>query len=160
MDKLKKRGFTSPYLRPFVIARINPIRFSTSTEFDFDEVLGRMQKNADKFNVERSVRKTSFGRAVGRSKTTVRRCLEAFARAVACDGCRDVVCGGERRVFVEGSRLGRQWRIDAAAIAFAAGTAIRVRIEDGLLRRRFGPAFDEYRAQVPAFVPRLRFRSL
>ena len=54
VDKLKKRGFTSPYLRPFVVARINPIRFSTSTEFDFDEVLGRMQKNAAKFNVERN----------------------------------------------------------------------------------------------------------
>ena len=53
VDKLKKRGFTSPYLRPFVVARINPIRFSTSTEFDFDDVLGRMQKNAAKFNVER-----------------------------------------------------------------------------------------------------------
>ena len=53
VDKLKKRGFTSPYLRPFVVARINPIRFSTSTEFDFDEVAGRMQKNAAKFNVEK-----------------------------------------------------------------------------------------------------------
>jgi ParB family transcriptional regulator, chromosome partitioning protein len=53
VTRLKKRGFTSPYLRPFVVARINPIRFSTSTEFDFDDVLGRMQKNADKFNVER-----------------------------------------------------------------------------------------------------------
>ena len=53
VDKLKKRGFTSPYLRPFVVARINPIRFSTSTEFDFDDVLGRMQKNAAKFNVDR-----------------------------------------------------------------------------------------------------------
>jgi ParB family chromosome partitioning protein len=53
VDKLKKRGFTSPYLRPFVVARINPIRFSTSTEFDFDDVLARMQKNADKFNVEK-----------------------------------------------------------------------------------------------------------
>jgi len=51
--KLKKRGFTSPYLRPFVIARVNPIRFSTSTEFDFDDVLGRMLKAAVKFNVER-----------------------------------------------------------------------------------------------------------
>jgi ParB family chromosome partitioning protein len=51
--KLKKRGFTSPYLRPFVIARINPIRFSTSTEFDFDDVLGRMLKAAGKFNVDR-----------------------------------------------------------------------------------------------------------
>ena len=53
VDKLKKRGFTSPYLRPFVVARINPIRFSTATEFDFDDVLGRMQKNAAKFNVEK-----------------------------------------------------------------------------------------------------------
>jgi len=53
VGKLKKRGFTSPYLRPFVVARINPIRFSTSKDFDFDEVLGRMQKNSAKFNVDR-----------------------------------------------------------------------------------------------------------
>ena len=53
VDKLKKRGFTSPYLRPFVVARINPIRFSKSTEFDFDDVLERMGKGAAKFNVER-----------------------------------------------------------------------------------------------------------
>ena len=53
VEKLKKRGFTSPYLKPFVVARINPIRFSTSTEFDFDDVLGRMQKNAAKFNVDK-----------------------------------------------------------------------------------------------------------
>lgn len=53
VNKLKGRGFTSPYLRPFVVARINPIRFSKSTEFDFDDVLDRMKKNAQKFNVER-----------------------------------------------------------------------------------------------------------
>jgi ParB family chromosome partitioning protein len=53
VDKLKKRGFTSPYLKPFVVARINPIRFSKSTEFDFDDVMERTKKNADKFNVER-----------------------------------------------------------------------------------------------------------
>jgi ParB family chromosome partitioning protein len=53
VTKLKKRGFTSPYLRPFVVARINPIRFSKSTEFDFDDVMGRMQKSADKFNVDK-----------------------------------------------------------------------------------------------------------
>ena len=62
--KLKARGFTSPYLRPFVVARINPIRFSTSTEFDFDEVLGRMQKSAAKFNVEK-VRQEDVVRAGG-----------------------------------------------------------------------------------------------
>ena len=64
VNKLKKRGFTSPYLRPFVVARINPIRFSKSTEFDFDEVLGRMQKNAEKFNVDR-VRQEDVVRAGG-----------------------------------------------------------------------------------------------
>jgi ParB family chromosome partitioning protein len=53
VDKLKKKGLTSPYLRPFVVARINPIRFSKATEFDFDDVLGRMLKAAAKFNVER-----------------------------------------------------------------------------------------------------------
>jgi ParB family chromosome partitioning protein len=53
VDKLKKRGLTSPYLRPFVVARINPIRFSTSTEFEFDDVLRRMEKNANKFNVDK-----------------------------------------------------------------------------------------------------------
>jgi ParB family chromosome partitioning protein len=53
VDRLKKKGLTSPYLRPFVVARINPIRFSTSTEFDFDDVLDRMEKNAAKFNVDK-----------------------------------------------------------------------------------------------------------
>jgi ParB family chromosome partitioning protein len=62
--KLKKRGFTSPYLRPFVVARINPIRFSKSTEFDFDEVMDRMQKSADKFNVDR-IRQEDIVRAGG-----------------------------------------------------------------------------------------------
>jgi len=64
VDKLKKRGFTSPYLRSFVVARINPIRFSKSTEFDYDDVLGRMKKNAEKFNVER-VRQEDVVRAGG-----------------------------------------------------------------------------------------------
>ncbi len=53
VQKLKGRGFTSPYLRPFVVARINPIRFSTSTEFDVDEVLDKMHRSAAKFNVDK-----------------------------------------------------------------------------------------------------------
>jgi ParB family chromosome partitioning protein len=50
---LKGRGLTSPYLRPFVVARINPIRFSKAEAFDFDEVLEKMQKAAAKFNTDR-----------------------------------------------------------------------------------------------------------
>jgi hypothetical protein len=36
-----------------VVARVNPIRFSTSTEFDFDDVLERMQRATAKFKVDR-----------------------------------------------------------------------------------------------------------
>jgi ParB family chromosome partitioning protein len=53
IEKLKARGLTSPYLRPFVVARVNPIRFSTSTEFDFDDVLERMRRAAAKFKIDR-----------------------------------------------------------------------------------------------------------
>ena len=51
--RLKAKGLTSPYLRPFVVSRVNPIRFSTSTEFDFDDVLDRMQRAAVKFKIEK-----------------------------------------------------------------------------------------------------------
>src|SRR5258706_41581 len=51
--KLKGRGFTSPYLRSFVISRINPIRFSKATSFDFDEVLEKMSASVGKFNIDR-----------------------------------------------------------------------------------------------------------
>jgi ParB family chromosome partitioning protein len=50
---LKKKGLTSPYLKAFVVARINPIRFSKSTEFDFDEVIDKMTASARKFNVDK-----------------------------------------------------------------------------------------------------------
>jgi ParB family chromosome partitioning protein len=53
IEKLKARGLTSPYLRSFVVARVNPIRFSTSTEFDFDDVLDRMQRAASKFKIDK-----------------------------------------------------------------------------------------------------------
>ena len=53
IEKLKARGLTSPYLRPFVVARVNPIRFSTSTEFDFDDVLDRMARAASKFKIDK-----------------------------------------------------------------------------------------------------------
>jgi len=64
VEKLKKCGLTSPYLKPFVVARINPIRFSTSTQFDFDDVLRRMEANAAKFNVDR-IRQEDVVRAGG-----------------------------------------------------------------------------------------------
>jgi len=64
VDALKTRGLRSPYLKAFVVARINPIRFSKSTEFDFDEVIPKMTASAKRFNVER-VKQEDVVRAAG-----------------------------------------------------------------------------------------------
>ena len=53
VEKLKARGLTSPYLKPFVVARINFTRFSKATSFDFDETLDKIIASASKFNVDR-----------------------------------------------------------------------------------------------------------
>jgi ParB family transcriptional regulator, chromosome partitioning protein len=52
-NKLKARGLTSPYLKSFVVARVNPIRFSKASSFDFEEVIAKMLANAKKFNIEK-----------------------------------------------------------------------------------------------------------
>jgi ParB family chromosome partitioning protein len=64
VEALKAKGLTSPYLRAFVVARVNPIRFSKSTEFDFDEVIDKMTASAKKFNVEK-VRQEDVAKAGG-----------------------------------------------------------------------------------------------
>ena len=42
-----------------------------------------------------------------------------------------------------------------ASALFLLGTWIRIREEEKILRREFGPAFDEYARRVPAFIPGL-----
>jgi ParB family chromosome partitioning protein len=55
VDALKSKGLTSPYLKSFVVARINPLRFrpKDAAPLGFDEVLDRMTKTAGKLNVDR-----------------------------------------------------------------------------------------------------------
>ena len=53
VEKLKARGLTSPYLKPFVVARVNYTRFSKADSFDFDEALDKIIAGAQKFNVDR-----------------------------------------------------------------------------------------------------------
>jgi ParB family transcriptional regulator, chromosome partitioning protein len=55
VDALKKRGLSSPYLKSFVVARINPIRFrpKDAAPLSYNEVLERMTKAVDKFNPEK-----------------------------------------------------------------------------------------------------------
>jgi ParB family chromosome partitioning protein len=53
VDKLKARGLVSPYLRAFVVARINPLRWIQGDLPPLDEVLKTMRERAAKFNVEK-----------------------------------------------------------------------------------------------------------
>jgi ParB family chromosome partitioning protein len=53
VDRLKKRGFQSPYLRAFVIARINPLRFMKGKAPPVDTLLADMTKRARGMNVDR-----------------------------------------------------------------------------------------------------------
>jgi len=53
VEKLKARGLTSPYLKPFVVSRVNYTRFSKATSFDYDETLDKIIASAQKFNVDR-----------------------------------------------------------------------------------------------------------
>ncbi|HEY2905651.1 MAG TPA: ParB/RepB/Spo0J family partition protein [Vicinamibacterales bacterium] len=53
VEKLKEKGLTSPYLKPFVVSRVNYTRFSKATSFDFDETLEKIIASARKFNVDR-----------------------------------------------------------------------------------------------------------
>ncbi len=46
MEKLKERGFRSPYLRAFVVARINPLRFIKGEPPAVDDLLETMTKRA------------------------------------------------------------------------------------------------------------------
>ncbi len=51
--RLKAKGLMSPYLRTFVVARINPLRWIQGDLPPLEEVLKTMRERAAKFNVER-----------------------------------------------------------------------------------------------------------
>ena len=44
--RLKERGFESPYLKAFVVARVNPLRFMKGGAPPFDELFAQMTKRA------------------------------------------------------------------------------------------------------------------
>jgi ParB family chromosome partitioning protein len=44
--RLKERGFDSPYLKAFVVARVNPLRFMKGGAPPFDDLLAQMAKRA------------------------------------------------------------------------------------------------------------------
>jgi ParB family transcriptional regulator, chromosome partitioning protein len=61
---LKDRGFESPYLRAFVVARINPLRFKRGATAEFDETIDRMITAARRFDPAK-VKADQVARAAG-----------------------------------------------------------------------------------------------
>jgi ParB family transcriptional regulator, chromosome partitioning protein len=53
VKKLKERGLVSPYLRSFVVARINPLRWIKDEPPPLEEVLKTMRERVSKFNIEK-----------------------------------------------------------------------------------------------------------
>ena len=64
IKKLKDRGFVSPYLRAFVVARINPLRFMTGEPPALEDILKTMTQRAAKFNTEK-VKQEDLASAAG-----------------------------------------------------------------------------------------------
>jgi ParB family transcriptional regulator, chromosome partitioning protein len=55
VEALKAKGLTSPSLKSFVVARMNPIRFrpKDAPTLSFDDALERMMQAAQKFNPDK-----------------------------------------------------------------------------------------------------------
>jgi ParB family chromosome partitioning protein len=53
VEKLKARGLLSPYLKNFVVARVNFLRFKKGGEFDFDSTIDKMTASAKKMDTEK-----------------------------------------------------------------------------------------------------------
>jgi ParB family transcriptional regulator, chromosome partitioning protein len=61
---MKSRGLESPYLKAFVVARINPLRFSRSKNPGFDETIDKMLGSARRFDAGR-IRADQIARSGG-----------------------------------------------------------------------------------------------
>jgi len=65
--ELKEAGFQSSYLKGFVVARINPLRFKKAKkgeDFDFDETIAKMKDKAEAFDISK-VKETDIAASAG-----------------------------------------------------------------------------------------------
>ena len=62
--RLKEKGFDSPYLKNFVVARVNPLRFIKGEPPGFDELMETMTKRARGLKVD-SIKNEDVARTGG-----------------------------------------------------------------------------------------------
>jgi len=64
VDGLKAKGLVSPYLKNFVVARLNFLRFKPEGTAEFDSTIAKMREMAGKFKIE-SVKKEDLAKMGG-----------------------------------------------------------------------------------------------
>ncbi|MHB8872157.1 MAG: chromosome partitioning protein ParB [Myxococcaceae bacterium] len=64
VERLKARGLVSPYLKNYVVARVNFLRFKKGEGFDFDDTIAKMTASARKLDPE-SVKREDITRMGG-----------------------------------------------------------------------------------------------
>ncbi len=64
IEALRAKGFESPYLRAFVVSRINPLRFQRGAKAEFDATIAKMLDAARKFDAGK-VKSDQVARASG-----------------------------------------------------------------------------------------------
>lgn len=53
VQQLKEKGMESPYLRNFVVARLNPLRFKRGEKMSIDDALDKMAQAAQRFKTDK-----------------------------------------------------------------------------------------------------------
>ena len=53
VEALKARGLVSPYLKYFVVARVNFLRFKKDGDFEFDETIQKLLASTKKIDVSK-----------------------------------------------------------------------------------------------------------
>ena len=64
VGRLKERGLQNPYLKNFVVARVNFLRFHKGEPPDFEDAVARMLGSVQRFNVDK-VKREDIGRMGG-----------------------------------------------------------------------------------------------
>jgi ParB family chromosome partitioning protein len=64
VERLKEKGFDSPYLKAFVVARVNPLRFAKGEPPPFDELIAQMTQRASRLDPSK-VRSEDLARSGG-----------------------------------------------------------------------------------------------
>ncbi len=134
VERLRERGFDSPYLRNFVVARVNPLRFAKGEPPSFDDLLSQMTRRAQGLDPAK-VRSEDLARAGAppagaaarrarpryEPRTTAGRPARTRRFSSSCPTCESVSwfsCDSQRGKSSRSSH--RQWRSSRSANSCSA----------------------------------------